>query len=548
MNASDQSGLRLEPGPEGVQIYWKGRPLLGAHPVSGQSRRLPRQPQEQTLYLLQSPLLGQGADHFLHALPVNSASIFLEFEPALAVLKDHPAAIKTGVAGRWVTDKGSFGQTAHEFIRRRGIRRVCSLTLSGAARLYRDSYGHCVEEAGKLVQTYWNNRGTEIRLGRRWMANIWKNVAADITDLSSLKPNSSGVAFLIGAGPSLDASLSFIRKVRMAGIPLVAVDTALPSLAAAKIQVDIIIALDGQLANVADFMPWQWDRAFLIADVSTHHSIVNAFPKRHRHLICTRFSDLSIFDSNLVTGLTQFSPRGSVAPMAVEILHRLFGITEIVGTGFDFWYRLPRTHASLTMHHRKVLATANRLDGNDGPASRIDRPWKQGVLEDETPTVVDEILARQADQFVNVIATILEKDPRLRFSRLPGRGLFAGGTRLSWEEAELWVQTHSADPAGSEESRIESSGHDPGKRLQSLMELYNRLIIQEEVLADPNRPFYLDATLDFAWFDMPQWPLLALKREWAELHRSRLLQAVRDHRRRVQRGLLAAGVTLPDSL
>jgi hypothetical protein len=549
MNTSDQSELRLQPGPEGVQVFWKGRPLLGRQPAAGQSRRLPPEPQEQTLYLLRSPLLGEGAKPFLRSLSPESAAILLEFDPALASLKDHPSAIQPGPSGGWVTDPARFGYLAHTLIRRHALRRVVGLSLSGAARFNHSAYETCESVAEDLIRSFWNNRGTEIRLGRRWLSNIWKNAPAATTIPASLKRHFRGRAILAGAGPSLDRAIPFIRKAQSMGLPVVATDTALPALAEARIAVDLIIALDGQLANAADMVPWRWDGSFLVADVSTHHAIVRSFPESHRYLICTRFSDIALFDSPLLAGFPQFLPRGSVGPAAVEILHRLFGVSRILGAGFDFWYRLPRTHASLTMHHRAYLARAGRLDGTDGPASRVDRPWKRLVLEDGTREVSDQILASQAEQCADLISTISRNDVRFRFLRLPGRGLFPGGSRLSWDEAERWLSAEETAPeairTGTDETGDERIRQ---RRLAGLEELYARLAAQEKLLADPARPVFLDAELEFAWFDLPQWPLLNLRREWAEMHRPRLLQAVRDHRRRVGRAHHAvADITLRDS-
>jgi hypothetical protein len=72
----------------------------------------------------------------------------------------------------------------------------------------------------------------------------------------------------------------------------------------------------------------------------------------------------------------------------------------------------------------------------------------------------------------------------------------------------------------------------------ALEHLRERLIAQEAVLADAARPLFLDSGLDFVIADLPQWPLMMLRREWVELHRARVLRAVRDYRRRLDASIL----------
>ena len=543
MGDSGRPVPRLIPGNDGVQVEWQGRRLLSAKPVEGQRRRLPGIPDEQTLYLILSPLLGQGLSDFLKDIPRSSAALLLEFEPALADLRRHPLAIGSKISADWITDLSLFSDAVEQTVRKRGIRRVQAASLSGGSHRHRDAYRRCERTANDLVQRYWKNRGTEIRLGRRWISNIWKNAPLRTVNYRSLHGTITPTVILVGAGPSLDYALPLLRRAHSLAVPLVAIDTALPSLAAADLPVDIVISMDGQLANAADLMPWKWDSALLLSDLSCHHSVVRRFSPERRVLFSTHFSRLHLLNSPVTAGIPRFIPRGSVAPTAVEILYRLFGVEEIIAVGLDFWYRLPRTHSSLAMHHRHILSSAVRTTGNDGPAAWSNRPWVECTLKNGTPGTADGVLADQAEQLRHLLKGLYKENGRFHLYLLPGEGLDIGGEVVSLTEAEKLIEKAGETPLPP----LNADGTDPTEeRRDALKDYLQRLRVQEEILADAGRPVRLDAGLDFAWFDLPQWPLVNLRGDWAEMHRASLLRAVRDHRRRIYRGLKSVDVSLPD--
>lgn len=562
MEADGDSRPRLDAGPGGVQVYWKERPLLGPDPIRSQRRRTPSELKEQTLYLLFSPLLGEGLSDFIRDLPRSSAVLLVEFEEALARLRRSSLAPSIVRANAWIGNPDDIATEAERIIGERAIRNVVPLHVSGGARLHRRAYEHATELVTSIVEQYWRNRGTEIRLGRRWVANIWKNAPRLTADFSSLSRFTGNAAVLVGAGPSLDRYLPLVSEAAKKDIPVVAIDTALPALAASNLTADIVISMDGQLVNAADFMPWRWEKTLLVADVTTHHAIVRSFPPERRFLFATRFSPLELLSSEVLAGFPVVPPRGSVAPSAVEIVTKVLGVQEILAIGLDFWYRLPRTHATLTTHHRRILAGSTRLSGNDGPAAWTLRPWKKGAMKDGTEAIVDGILEAQARQMERLIATSFVSDGnydgRAAFIQPVAPGLPVGGVETTEQGARRWLtERHgmtSGSTAGAGDSRRAAlpttlshrMNEMRSRRQRGIEEYLERIRIQEENLQRRDRPLLLDDGLSFTWYDLPQWPLLTRRRDWAETQRIRLLRAVKDHRRRLERAV--ASFTLPDYL
>jgi hypothetical protein len=503
----------------------------------------------------------------------SSAVLCVEFEADLALLWQQRDCRLANVP--LATSREDVVTVAQNAVAHRAIRRVETITLSGGSAAFREQYRRIETDLQTVVRRFWANRGTEIRLGRRWLANIWKNTGQVAGDLGALGDAMPSKAVLIGAGPSLDTDIVFLEEALhrdskaaapapSPGVPgtaefrrpaIVAIDTALPALAARGIPVDCVVAMDGQLANAADLVPWIWDDSILIADISTHPSIVRSFRPERRAFFTTRFSDLRLFPPltatgsdtgtdgihRLTAGLPTLTPRGSVAPSALELLIRTMGVTDLVILGVDFWYHPPRTHARMATAHRRFLNGHDRTTGSGGPAKLVQRPWRPGTLQNGESVQIDGILADQAEQLAEVVSVLRATVPGVRFRQVPNRGLPIGADEISRQELQDWFTTPPWHLP--REIVTERSMEARQRRLKALTELRERLVAQETALTSDVGPVILDAMLDCAWFDLPQWPLAGRTTAAARLHRLRFLRAVRDHRRRVVRALAAAGIT-----
>ncbi|MCG8481653.1 MAG: DUF115 domain-containing protein [Spirochaetales bacterium] len=568
-------------GPGGPVVHYRGRPLTGPEPYLSQTRRLPTELREQTLYLIYAPLFGFGIDAWFPALPATSAVITVELD---AMLADRAVIRPT-----WTERERCKGTTnaddalrgASTLIRRLAIRRVESITLSGGARLHRHGYQALKEHIASHIRRFWRNRGTEVLLGRRWIVNLARNAVCEARPITELSALFGDRALLAGAGPGLEAVLPTLRDFFSAdregprdgtrAVRLVAIDTALPALASAGVRPDAVLSLDGQLTNARDFLPWRWSETVLLADATTHFSIVRRFPPDSRFLFVSRFSDVSFFTERIergpaagtaytvgdvLTGLPIVAPRGSIAPAAIELLARYGAVTDIVCTGIDFWYRPPATHARMSSIDRIVRRATDRLHHRDGAARILARPWTEARLRDGRSVRSDRVLADHAEQMRAVVEDAAQRGVTVRHIAAPG--LPISTEELSIDEMRRWCQT--VERAGTERDRATVAGaagtadgrapHDDAiGRRAALEALRHRLETVERRLKNATLPVTLDAGLEFALFDLPQWPLATVKREWMGLHRTRILGCVADYRRRIARALRAAGdVTPPASL
>jgi hypothetical protein len=123
------------------------------------------------------------------------------------------------------------------------------------------------------------------------------------------------------------------------------------------------------------------------------------------------------------------------------------------------------------------------------------------------------------------------------------RGLPVGAAVMEPSALKEWLQSTAALLPSPETDKdasmavqdISEPHREPALRRRAAAALLRRLRIQESRLSDGSLQPFLDAGLEFALIDLPQWPLMTRSIEWMELNRERALRAVRDYRRRLER-------------
>lgn len=524
-------------------ITANNRRLTDADPPAGVARRLPAQFRNQTLYILCSPLLGAGLHSLPHAIPPASAVLLVELNRDLSDLQGDTrweiAAILNSQIN-WVTDMATAQRLGEEHIRSRGIRAVEVVNLTGGARFARERYLWLQRQLTSLVQQYWKNRGAMIRLGRRWIANTVQNSVNSVQPLPHLSAHIRAPVLLCGAGPQLDTHLSWIASIRTA-CTVVALDTALPTLAAAGIAPDVIWAMDGQVANALDLMPWRWAVVPVAVDLTAHPTFLRRFAPDQRYAFLTAYTDPLPVSAVLPRDIPLLPPRGSVAPSAVEGLVRWCGVRHILSVGIDFWYRAPKSHSSMSAPHRGVLHHHHRLTGTDGDPRLMMRPMVNVLLRDGSSAQGDSILADQAAQLVHTVATLRHEFPDVECYSLGASGLDTGMPPVSPAWAAQWLNARSHNRHTVEGDRTTATGavvSDAPALPQALRALVSALRVQEkQILSDPTGPVFLCDDVRFVLLDLPQWPLLELQQEWVQLHRGAILRSLRDYRRRFEHQL-----------
>lgn len=239
------------------------------------------------------------------------------------------------------------------------FRRVVPVHLCAGYQFHRRTYELLLETVEEELRLFWQNKLTLMAMTELWLKNLFTNLrrlpaAGDLADLATELP-----IVVCGAGPSLERSIEWIRKLREKVI-LMCVDTALPVLAGAALLPDWVFTLDAQLYTLEDFIPSRDSRIALICDLTSNPLVLRLFPKLF--FCATRFHPLSLFDRLETASLLPSSlpPRGSVGVSAVEAA---LSVTSgpVLFTGLDFSYTGNQSHARGAPSHLRMLRGCRRL-------------------------------------------------------------------------------------------------------------------------------------------------------------------------------------------
>jgi hypothetical protein len=350
--------LRLEQTPHGLQVYYRGRRLYGPRPEVDAGRRAgARDIPPQTLVLWPSPLLWHGWREIETRLTGSSEVFAVEADPFLFELarRSRPEAMDDRFH-LLPQDASRLLGTLHDRGEHR-FRRVVQITTAGSALDHRAVYRRLHELADREIRVFWQNRLTLSAMGRLWTRNIIENVP----ELLYGEPATlmEGPAVVCGAGPSLERGLPAVTRYRER-FALIAVDTALPILSAAGITPDVVVALEGQLANAYDFLPVAAKEYLLVADLSSDPTTARLH--RRRTWTITSFAPFTLIDrvAALPGVAATMPPLGSVGVAAVRYaLDR--GVSPLVCTGLDFAVQPGKTHARGAPSYLTAFARSDRL-------------------------------------------------------------------------------------------------------------------------------------------------------------------------------------------
>ena len=375
---SDDKLLEL-PAGRGFSISYRGKTLLSRVDPVAQCERLAAgiPVKDRTLYLCPSPLYGYGLSILLDKLEPNSAVLCVETDEKLFALSENnlpqyaasPSALFNGrtlkpLALARAADPLEICAFARETWGKRVFRRVEVIRLTGGWQLSPQLYKDIETALGKEIAIEWGNAMTLIRLGRLYTRNLIRNLAllCESESLAALDYSSQPV-LVLGAGPSLDSVLG--EAGILAGgerrFRIVCVDTCLPALHERGIQPDLVVILESQHWNLADFRGARGRKIDAATDLSALPASARLLAGK-RYFFATPWTELSLFARLEAEGLLPktFPPMGSVGLSAVAVaLATTRG--PVITAGIDFSYTLDAYHGRSTPGRRGLEARQNRF-------------------------------------------------------------------------------------------------------------------------------------------------------------------------------------------
>ncbi len=407
------------------------------------------------LYLLPSPLLWYGIPELLARIGEGSALLCLEEDPGLAALSQAhwPQSLREEPRlGFLPSSDPERALAASQALGR--FRRVILLRMSGGEALHREAYGRVAARLQAEFAAHWRSQASLMAMGRLWARTIFRNVAALPNLALAPAPSYPGALAVCGAGPSLEKGLAFLARESARGrLSILAVDTALGSLLQAGIRPNIVVCLEGQAHNLADFVPGAGSGIALLSDLSSHPASTGILggPVSLSAVAITPSRFLERLQASLRGGRLPFlecPPLGSVGVHSLHLARRL-ARGPILALGLDFAFEVGKTHARASP---SLLDEERKLDRLHPWPRQAGAAWREGVRAAEHGLRTDPILA----SYAALLADEASK-PGPPVYDLRDRGLDLGLPRLEPEEASRLLDGLAAPSQGEPEPRL------PGK-------------------------------------------------------------------------------------
>jgi hypothetical protein len=404
------SGPRLVDTGRGFTVYHRGRYLYSSvEPLKAVRRRVERASvPERTLVFVPSVGLGYGLEDLVRRLPASSHVLCVEADEELMGFALEQRSVRLPRLQRLTVVRSADPESVAAYLRGRigvgSFRRLQWLHLSRGYHLAPDVYDEIGGRLEQEIQAYWKNKIILVHLGRLWIRNIIENIpvlcrSEDLRTLRSEHP-----VCVLGAGPSLEASLPTVRRHR-SRLLLLAVDTALPVLSAHGMRPDLVLALEGQVANAKDFIGQDPAGMSLLCDMTACPAVVRLFGDRV-FFFCSEFHPLKLLERMSEQRLRP-TPVPALGSVGVAALHTALRLTQgpVFLAGLDFSYPGKRTHARGSPFHRHVLGGSGRLCPAEarGFEAIVRRPLLRVEGEAGAPILTDLVLhsyARAAERLL----------------------------------------------------------------------------------------------------------------------------------------------------
>jgi hypothetical protein len=365
----DSADPFLKETGHGLTIFFKGKhlystrnPRAGAVKIVAGTSLLPG-----TLVFIPSLGLGYGLPELLEKLPAESRVLCVECDQSLMRLAQSTPGCLIPQDPRLTVIRTDQMDPVRQFLEKlppAQLRRVVSLPLCGAARLYQEFYDGIEDYLRTEIRNYWQNKMTLFHMGGLYVKNLFDNITLlsrvrNLTDLQVQKP-----LIVTGAGPSLSSVIPLLKEVKQKAL-LVTVDTALPVLLHSGIRPDFIFALEPQFINIQDFFSLGNETIPLIADLASSPQVLRfcLLTKQNPvYLFSSRFHPLSVFERLERQEIlpAQIPPLGSVGVAAVYVALRITSGPVFIA-GLDFSYPMFKTHARGAPFGDFELASGNRF-------------------------------------------------------------------------------------------------------------------------------------------------------------------------------------------
>ena len=367
-----------------------------------------------TLILAFSPILGYGLDLLINKIQKNSFIFLIEndfslFEFSLNCPESKIRNIdfnQSNICYKNLQTQNDIYKIFNDkkFLDKiKTCKRVVKINLSAIFPEQEIFYQETFNLFSNYIAQFWKNQITLVKLGKLFSKNIFLNLP-QIAKSKKIIFNSIDKPILVfGAGTSLDKTIKDLEKTKLSinDFFIICVDSALKPLLEYKINPDIVVAVESQLANEKAFIGTKNFTYLLVSDLTSRPNI-NNYHNQNISFIFTEYCNANFLETikNLSLPLQKFNPLGSVGLYAIELAIKIRKASSpIFFTGLDFAYTSDGTHCKNAPASFTKLINSNRTNS----LIKVDSSFKFGVnnfIIDNKKIISDKPLQNYAIQFV----------------------------------------------------------------------------------------------------------------------------------------------------
>lgn len=362
-----------------------------------------------TLVIAFSPVLWYGARKLIEALPDDCHVIFIEAESVLFdfAIKNLPAELRQelgldfspelncefgGADFFCLGDTLAIEDRIYDLLKTGRIKRALRFDMSAGIQFSKDTYIQAFDAIADIVQTFWKNRITLVKMGKLFCRNMMRNLSSAMGSgcdrrgtplfLDDVRKSVDSQIVVCGAGEGLEEFICSIRNSigpncgPRRNLYIIAVDAALVPLLKAGIVPDALVAVESQLAIEKVYIGAKsllaGKEITVFTDLVSRPEVIDKLAM-NTVWFASRFARLDFFSRLQSEGNVRgfVEPMGSVGLYAVYIALALRSSEDVpVFTyGLDFSFSLGKTHANGTCAHNDRLRLSNRMTGIDSIAA-----------------------------------------------------------------------------------------------------------------------------------------------------------------------------------
>ena len=378
-----------------------------------------------TVILCFSPLLGYGLKELQQKLPENCLLFLCEADSAL-----YEFSLKEGIIESFCKTTDSekvffcppeslfdLPLNLYELSKCGNYKRVIKLEMSGGVQFNTELYNRLFSASTDSLMTFWKNRITLTRFGRRYSKNLFENLHyfADTKPITDFFNSIEKPIVVFGAGESTQAFFDLLPSLRarsakqsiMSNFYILCADTALQPLLKHGIRPDGVFVEEAQSVIVKAFTGTAKDIR-IFAGLSSIPNLAHHAGTKNVSYFFTEYADGRFFDSLKKQSFMPPAnkPFGSVGLTAVyyALKFRKNEDIPVYVTGLDFSYSTGLTHTKGALAHIQRLIQTNRLLPPQNYTAAFGPGTEKIMSKNGRPVITTPILKNYAAMFKSFFA------------------------------------------------------------------------------------------------------------------------------------------------